>query len=79
MKIAANINTMIPNTISNPGVIGVGDGSRVAIDDEVTCGKVCSVDCISCTFGVKVGIALFLEPFIAGLITVITGRCGFYR
>jgi hypothetical protein len=68
MKKAADINTMIPNTILNPGVIGVD--SDVAICDVFDgLGDVAS-DCTSGTFGVRFGV----DGFLVRLKRVMRGR-----
>lgn len=56
---AVDINIMIPNIISNPGVAGVDS-------DEAVCEVVDGVACTSGIFGVRVGV----DEFFVGSIRV---------
>ncbi len=66
MKTAADITTMIPNTILNPGVMGVDPD--VAVCDVVE-GVVAS-DCTPGTFGVRFGV----DESLVRLKRVMRGR-----
>jgi len=68
MKKAADIITIIPDIISNPGVMGVGPD--VAIGDVVDGGDEFVSDRTSGTFGVKIGV----DEFIVRLIRLMLGR-----